>query len=115
MSSSPTEYLRHMLAEANYLVAQSADLERSEFLADETLTRAFVRSIEIIGEATNHVPDDFRGQHPEFEWRAIAGMRDRLIHGYFGVDYELVWDVARNKLPLLRDKLFDLLRELRCN
>ena len=67
MSSSPTEYLRHMLAEANYLVEQSADLERDEFLADETLKRAFVRSIEIIGEATKHVPDDFRTQQPQLE------------------------------------------------
>lgn len=98
-----------MLAEANYLVGQSADLERHVFLADETLKRAFVRSIEIIGEATKRVADDYRQQHPEFEWRAMAGMRDRLIHGYFGVDYELVWDVAVSKLPLLRDQLVDLL------
>lgn len=111
-SSPPIEYLRHIMAEADYIVAQSADLERDEFLADETLKRAFVRSIEIIGEATKHVPDKFRQQHLEFEWRAMAGMRDRLIHGYFGVDYELVWDVAINKVPLLRDQLVNLLRDL---
>ena len=112
MSSSPTEYLRHMLAEADYIAERSANLQRDEFLGDETLKRAFVRSIEIIGEATKHVSDDFREQHPEFEWRAMAGMRDRLIHGYFGVDYELVWDVAVNKIPQLRDELANLLREL---
>ncbi len=112
MSSLPTEYLRHMLAEANYIVEQSADLERHEFLADETLKRAFVRSLEIIGEAAKHVPDDFRTQQPQLEWRAMAGMRDRLIHSYFGVDYELVWDVAANKIPLLADQLANLLREL---
>jgi uncharacterized protein with HEPN domain len=111
-SSLPIEYLQHILAEADYVVEHSADLSREEFLTDETLKRAFVRSIEIIGEATKHVSDDFRKQHPEFEWRAMAGMRDRLIHGYFGVDYELVWDVAVNKIPLLRDQLADLLRGL---
>ena len=111
MSSSPTEYLRHMLAEADYIVEHSADLEREKFLADETLKRAFVRSIEIIGEATKHVADDFRLLHPEIEWRAMAGMRDRLIHGYFGVDYELVWDVAVNKIPTLRDQLAELVEE----
>ena len=111
MSSLPTEYLRHMLAEADYLAEQSAKLERDAFLQDETLKRAFVRSVEIIGEATKHVPDDFRMQHPEFEWRAMAGMRDRLIHGYFGVDYELVWDVVVNKIPTLRGQLMQLLGE----
>jgi uncharacterized protein with HEPN domain len=109
MSSSPIEYLRHMLIEADYIVAQSPNLERDTFLADETLKRAFVRSIEIIGEATKHIGDDFRQQHPDIEWRAMAGMRDRLIHGYFGVDYELVWDVAINKIPPLRDQLARLL------
>ena len=112
MSSPPIEYLQHMLAEAEYVAEQSADVQRDEFLGDETLKRAFVRSLEIIGEATKHVSDAFRQEHPEFEWRAMAGMRDRLIHGYFGVDYELVWDVAVNKMPNLREQLASLLREL---
>jgi uncharacterized protein with HEPN domain len=101
-----------MLAEAEYITARTAGLQRAEFLIDETLQRAFVRSIEIIGEASKHVSDEFRRQHLELEWRAMAGMRDRLIHGYFGVDYELVWDVATNKIPALRDQLVNFLRDL---
>ena len=112
MSSSRREYLQHMLAEANYLAESSVDVERDDFLRDETLKRAFVRSIEIIGEATKHLPDDFRSEHPHLEWRAMAGMRDRLIHGYFGVDYELVWDVVVSKIPELRDELEALLLEM---
>lgn len=100
-----------MLAEAQYLAEKSAGVERSAFLNDETLKRAFVRSIEIIGEAAKQVPDDFRASHPKFEWRAMAGMRDRLIHGYFGVDYELVWDVVVNKVPELRHQLILLLED----
>jgi uncharacterized protein with HEPN domain len=112
MSSPPTEYLRHKLVEADYIVGCSTNLESDEFLASDTLKRAVVRSIEIIGEATKHISDDFRAEHSEFEWRAMAGVRDRLIHGYFGVDHELVWDVAVNKIPMLRQQLIKLLSEI---
>jgi uncharacterized protein with HEPN domain len=109
--SSPVEYLCHMLTEANYIADCASGTTRDKFLQDETLKRAFVRSIEIIGEAAKHVPDNFRQQHSEIEWRVMAGMRDRLIHGYFGVDYELVWDVVVNKIPELRRQIESLLSE----
>lgn len=70
-------------------------------MANETLRRAFVRSLEIIGEAAKKVSEEFRAQHPTVEWRAMSGMRDRLIHDYFGVDNELVWDVVQNRIPAL--------------
>jgi uncharacterized protein with HEPN domain len=60
-----------------------------------------VRSIEVIGEAVKQIPDSVRLRYPHIEWRSIAGMRDRLIHSYFGVDYEIVWDVAANKAAQL--------------
>jgi uncharacterized protein with HEPN domain len=74
-------------------------------MADETLRRAFVRSLEVIGEAVKHVPEELRDKYDHVEWRAIAGMRDRLIHGYFGVDYELVWDAAVNRVPRLQEEI----------
>ena len=95
MSFEPRDYLRHILVEADYLLDKSAGLSYDAFAADETLRRAFVRSLEIVGEAAKKVPEDFRAEHPAVEWRAMAGMRDRLIHNYFGVDFELVWDVVR--------------------
>ena len=110
MSSEPRDYLRHILVEADYLIAQTGGLQRDEFVADETLRRAFVRSLEIIGEAAKKIPAEFRAQHPTIEWRAMSGMRDRLIHDYFGVDYELVWDVVQNRIPDLRSQIVSMLK-----
>ncbi len=97
MSHSPLDYVRHILDEAIYLSTQADKTTRDEFLLDETIKRAFVRSIEVIGEATKNIPEDLRNRYPQVDWRNMARMRDRLIHGYFGVDYEIVWDVAANK------------------
>ena len=110
MSFEPRDYLRHILVEADYLIDRSADLSYDTFASDETLRRAFVRSLEIVGEAAKKVPEDFRAQHPVVEWRAMAGMRDRLIHDYFGVDCELVWDVVQRHVPALRAQIAAILR-----
>ena len=102
MSRFPTEYLRHILDEASYLEQTSERTSKDRFLGDETLKRAFVRSLEVIGEATKNLPVEFREAQDHVDWRAIAGMRDKLIHGYFGVDYDIVWDVVANEIPVLR-------------
>ena len=77
-------------------------------MQDPVLKRAFSRSIEIIGEAAKKLSPEFKSGNPEINWRAISGMRDKLIHEYFGVDYMIVWDVATNKSKELIDFITNL-------
>ncbi len=105
MSFQPLDYVRHILLEADFLVERAQGIDLSAFLADGALRRAFVRSIEVMGEATKKLPDEFRARYPEVHWSEMARMRDRLIHAYFDVDYEVVWDVVRHDIPELKQQV----------
>lgn len=109
MSKLTSEYIRHILKEINFLEEQTHHLSEDQFMHDETRERAFARSLEIIGEAIKLIPDTVKTIYPEVDWRSFAGLRDKLIHHYFGVDYALVWDVVKNELPQLKPHLEQIL------
>lgn len=109
MPPSPLEFIRHILDEIQYLLDTSRNLTKDRYLQDPTLKRSFARSIEVIGEAAKNVSTDLRERYPAVDWRGMAGMRDRLIHHYFAVDHDIVWDVVSRVVPNLRRQLEELL------
>ena len=105
-------YLQHILDEIKFITGEINKLTFDTFIESELYTRAFSRSLEIIGEAIKNLPENFREIHPEIEWKKLAGMRDKIIHHYFGVDYDLIWDVVNTKLPTVQIEIEKILKNI---
>ena len=88
------------------------NVSEENFLSNEEKQSAVIRQLEIIGEAAKNLPENFRKQHPEIEWRKIAGTRDVIIHAYFGVDLDLVWKIIKKDLPKLKKQIEKILKEI---
>ncbi|MEW5977426.1 MAG: DUF86 domain-containing protein [Acidobacteriota bacterium] len=82
-----------------------AGLDHDAFVSDEKTVDSVVRNLEIIGEAANRIPESFTAQHPEIEWRRIVGLRNRIVHDYFGLDLEIIWEILQKELPVLKAKI----------
>lgn len=110
MYKSYIPYLLHILDECLYVHSVITDeMQIEQFLGDETLKRAVTRSLSIIGEATKKIPADVKYSWQSISWRQMAGMRDRLVHDYMGVNYYIVWDVAKNIIPTLITQIQEII------
>ncbi|MBN1134587.1 MAG: DUF86 domain-containing protein [Methanosarcinaceae archaeon] len=110
---SASLYISEMLTAVGSIEDFTGGMEKEDFLIDEKTKSAVVRQFEIIGEAAKAMPDSVKALAPDIPWSKIAGMRDRLIHAYFIVDYNLVWDTLGNELPNLKIRLEILQAELK--
>lgn len=102
-------YLEDVLDAAAKIHDYTSGLTLETFRKDPRTVDAVVRNLEIIGEAIKNVPEALRSQHPEVTWRRIAGLRDLPIHQYFGIDYEIIWDLVRHHLPVLEGQIRTIL------
>lgn len=102
--------LRHMVDAAQKAEAFIKGKRRGDLDHDEQLALALVRLLEVLGEAAKVISQDLKDRHPHIPWKQIAGTRDRLIHGYFDVDYDVVWQIASSDLPPLIAELKKLIR-----
>jgi uncharacterized protein with HEPN domain len=104
-------YLEDILEATRKATVYTGSLSKVAFLEDEKTLDAVVRNLEVIGEAVKKLPEDLRAQHSAVEWKKIAGLRDILIHEYFGLDAEIVWDIVQNKVPALDREVRTMLNE----
>ncbi|MBN9483395.1 MAG: hypothetical protein BGO70_13010 [Bacteroidetes bacterium 43-93] len=102
--------LEDILTAAQKILAYTANISYEDFIADDKTIDAVVRNFEIIGEAANRISEDYKLLHPEIEWRRMIGLRNRIIHEYFGVDYEIVWQIIQENIPELRERIEETLK-----
>ncbi|HET8864226.1 MAG TPA: HepT-like ribonuclease domain-containing protein [Gracilimonas sp.] len=110
MSNYTLELLQHIKEMVDFLYENYSSLSLKELSGDFEKRKTTERCLEIIGEATKKLPKEFTEKHPDIEWRQMAGMRDILIHNYDNVDYDVLWDVLDSKIPILKPKIDELIK-----
>ncbi len=101
-----------MLEAMNAIESFVDQMKPEEFRRNDLVSSAVIRKFEVIGEAARHVPEPVVSKYPDVPWRKIVGMRDRLIHFYFGVKYDLVWDTIKQEIPRLKEQIQKILADL---
>jgi uncharacterized protein with HEPN domain len=106
------DYLSDIQEAIQRIAVYTAGLNYGQFMQDNKTQDAVVRNLEIIGEATKNLSSHLRTTHPQISWKDLAGLRDKMIHHYFGINYEIVWTITTEELPGLLSRIQDVLEEL---
>ena len=105
-------FIKHIIESINAIGEFSKNMDKEELVSNRMKRDAIVREIEIIGEAIKNISDNLRKKYPSIPWRDIAGTRDKMIHHYFGVDLNIVWNIIKKELPELKEKIQKIEKEL---
>lgn len=108
MKKEDNVYLKHILDAITRIEEYTAGIKYEDFMKNHLIQDGVIRQIEIVGEATKRISSDIKKKHPDIPWKDIAGMRDKLIHDYMGVDMDALWDTFKNDIPILKNKLKDV-------
>ena len=112
MKREAGDFIEDIINAMNKALKFVEGMSYEEFAKDDKTVFAVIRAIEIIGEAVKNIPEDIRKKYPEIPWKGMAGMRDKVIHGYFGVDIKVVWDTVKKRIPELKPLVEKMLEEL---
>lgn len=111
MKKDPLVFIKHILEAIKDIENSTKNISKKEFIKNKDIKDATIRRIEVIGEAVKNIPQNFRKKYSRIEWNKIAGTRDKLIHHYFGVDLDAVFDMVKEDLPELKKHIEEILSE----
>lgn len=109
MRKDPGIFLKHILESIDAIEEYLEGVEEEEFYTSREKQDLIIRRLEIIGEAAKNIPEDFRKQDDNIPWKKMAGMRDVIIHQYFGINYKIVWDTVEKTLPLIKKQIMQVI------
>ncbi len=109
MRKDPQIFLKHILESIEWVEKGIEGESKNQFIQDVPTQDIVIRRLEIIGEAVKNLPNDFKSKYPDVPWKKIAGLRDKLIHGYFGIDLELIWEIVKKDLPPFKKHIKEIL------
>lgn len=105
-------FLNDILASSEKIISLIKNKSANDFARDWIRVDAMIRNLEIIGEAVKHLPEEVKEKHNQVEWKKISGLRDILIHEYFGVNYNILWDISKNKIPGLKRQIQIIIQDM---